>query len=172
MSGGWGTADVGGAWTLNAATRFSVSGGAGRVQDASGSTLTATLPGVSSSATDLHATVSYAAQPDTATYLSFSGRVVGTADYSARLKVLPTGVTQLNLLTGSTVLAASTLPAGTVRAGHHRARPPAGPGHEPDDPAGARLARRDPGADDVDAHGHRLDRRAADRRDRSGSPPT
>ncbi|WP_051639737.1 PKD domain-containing protein [Cellulomonas sp. URHE0023] len=117
VTGGWGSADVGGAWTLTGASRFSVSGGAGRVQAASGSTLTATLAGVSSSATDLTATVSYAAQPDTATYLSFVGRLVGAADYTARLKVLPTGVTQLNLLTGSTVLAASTLPAGTFGPG-------------------------------------------------------
>ncbi|MDM7832105.1 PKD domain-containing protein [Cellulomonas edaphi] len=117
VASGWGTADVGGAWTVNSAARFSVGSGVGRIQVPSGSTLTGALPGVASTATDLHTTVTYAAQPDVTAYLYVTGRLVGSTDYSARLKLLASGSTQLSLLSGSTVLTTTTLPAGTFGPG-------------------------------------------------------
>ncbi|MGY4643376.1 PKD domain-containing protein [Cellulomonas sp. URHB0016] len=106
----WGTADAGGAWTLGGGTSaFSVAGGAGVLQVSPGATLTGTLSGVSSTATDAQATVSLSAVPDNTLYAALSGRVVGTADYAARVKVLVGGGVQLHLVRGGTALAGGTL---------------------------------------------------------------
>ncbi len=55
VTNGWGTADVGGAWSLTGtASAFSVAGGAGVIRHAAaGTQVTATLAGASSADTDL-----------------------------------------------------------------------------------------------------------------------
>ncbi len=110
----WGTADTGGTWTLGGGTTaFSVAGGAGVLQVSPGATLAGTLAGVSSTSTDAQATVSLSGIPDNTLYAALSGRVVGTADYAARIKVLAGGGVQLHLVRSGTALAGGTL-AGVI----------------------------------------------------------
>ncbi|GIG19442.1 hypothetical protein Cch01nite_01660 [Cellulomonas chitinilytica] len=114
----WGPADTGGTWTLGGGTAaFSVAGGAGVLQVAPGATLTGTLAGVSSTSTDAQATVSLSAVPDNTLYAAVSGRVVGSADYAARIKVLAGGGVQLHLVRSGTALAGGTLPGVTLTPG-------------------------------------------------------
>ncbi|GEL94494.1 PKD domain-containing protein [Cellulomonas composti] len=115
---GWGSADVGGAWSVaGSASRYTVNGGAGRITVPPGSTLTATLAGVQSTSADLRIGLWLDRVPDQAAYLTLSGRVVGTADYGARLKILPTGAVQLHATRTGTVLAGGTVPGLTIAAG-------------------------------------------------------
>ena len=83
--GGWGSADVGGPWTLTSAGAFSVSDGAGNLSMAAGSGPSAYLTGVSALDVDLTSEISYD-KPSTSTiYTSMVARRIGTSDY--RLKV-------------------------------------------------------------------------------------
>jgi len=114
----WGAADTGGTWTAGGGTAaFSVASGSGVLQVAPGATLTGTLAAVSSTATDAQATVSLSAIPDNTLYAAVSGRVVGTADYAARVKVLAGGGVQLHLVRGGTALAGGTLAGLTLTPG-------------------------------------------------------
>ena len=118
VSGGWGSATTGGAWTVGGGnTRFSVNGSVGLQSPAIGGTLTATLGGVSSTATDTTVAVSMDTVPTGPVYLTVAGRVVGSATYGARLKLMPTGVVQLHTDRSGTVLAGGTLPDLTLTAG-------------------------------------------------------
>jgi PKD repeat protein len=98
---GFGTADLGGAWTpATTATSFAVSGGSAKVTlKSAGSGPQIYLNGVSSSTTDTRVSVT-TDKPGTGTNgidLSLVGRRVGTADYNAKLRVLSTGAVRLGI---------------------------------------------------------------------------
>ncbi len=115
-TGGWGTADTGGAWTpASGASSFSVAPGAGRVVlAAAGQTRAISLNGVSSADTDLQATFALdKAATGGGTYLTLQGRRVGGDDYRTTARVLADGSVSLSLqkVVGGT---ASTLRTVTV----------------------------------------------------------
>lgn len=100
VSNGWGTADLGGAWTLRGtASRFSVADGAGRMAIPSGTaqTVYADLNGVSSTSTRVDAVFSVDSLVE-AQYVSVVGRRVGSTNYIARLRMQADGGVRLYLL--------------------------------------------------------------------------
>ncbi|SEI02395.1 MULTISPECIES: PKD domain-containing protein [unclassified Leifsonia] len=103
---GWGSADLGGAWTgAGSATAYSVGGGTGQIVGAAGSTKTQLLNTVSSSNTDT--TVQFTTDRTSTgggIFVSALGRVVGTSEYSARVWFQSSNLVQLQLLQGSTAL--------------------------------------------------------------------
>ncbi|KQR53546.1 cell surface protein [Leifsonia sp. Leaf336] len=113
---GWGNADTGGAWTLSGgATSFSTAGGFGQQTVSAGTTKTATLPSVTSTRSDLTVTLSGdSAASGGGLYYSGIGRMVGSADYEARVWVKAGGAVQLQLLQGSTTLSAANITGLTV----------------------------------------------------------
>jgi PKD repeat protein len=116
---GWGSADVGGPWTLaGGSTSFLTGGGFGQQVAGAGQTKTATLGGVSSTNADLQTTISIdKAATGGGAYVSAIGRAVGSAGYEARVLIKSTGVVQLQLLQGATTLQALNLPGITYAAG-------------------------------------------------------
>ena len=122
LTSAWGTADAGGAWTLTGGLpKFAVGSGIGRETIPPGYTVTSTLAAVSSASTDLSFTVGTDRVPDAALYLTAGARLVGTAEYGARIKELPGGAVQLALMRTGTVLAGNTIP-GLVLATGERLR--------------------------------------------------
>lgn len=118
VTGGWGGADTGGAWSVGGgSSRFAVGGGTGQQSPAPGGTVTATLGAVQSTATDVTASVALDRIPSNALYATVSGRVVGSGDYGARVKVLATGAVQLHTERSGTVLTGGTLAGVTLTAG-------------------------------------------------------
>ncbi|MEL4320452.1 PKD domain-containing protein [Leifsonia sp. YIM 134122] len=104
-SSSWGTADVGGPWSLTGgAAAFSVAGGAGKMTPALGYTTTGYLRNVSSTDTDVKVAVSLD-KPATGTgvYASVFGRVVGTTTYGAKLRFYPSGTVTLSATNGPTL---------------------------------------------------------------------
>ncbi len=99
LTGSWGSADTGGAWTVgNTAANYAVAGGAGTMKTAAGSTPTAFLNGVSSRDVDVTASVSYdKLATGGTTYTSLVGRHSGTntagSDYRVKVGVTSTGTT-------------------------------------------------------------------------------
>ncbi|WP_395242993.1 PKD domain-containing protein [Agromyces sp. MMS24-K17] len=126
---GWGTADLGGAWTTSGsvAANYSVAGGVGLLRfTAAGATMNANLVGVSSSATDLVATVS----PDKAasgsgTYLHLTGRRIATVGaYQLKTRLNANGSVEVSIVRvnpsngGDVVIqAATTVPGLNIVAG-------------------------------------------------------
>lgn len=118
ISTGWGAADTGGPWTVGGgSTRFSVGSGTGQQSVPAGSTVTATLGSVVSTSSDVGVSVGFDRVPSGPMYLTFSGRVVGSADYGARVKVLATGAVQLHTERSGTLLTGGTLPGLTLASG-------------------------------------------------------
>jgi len=123
VTGGWGSADTGGAWSLTSgASKFSVSGGTGKVTLAAGQGYTASLPSVSSADTDLTVSVGIdQAATGGGQYVSAIGRLVSTGnDYRAKVRVLSTGVTVYLARTvggTETVLSTTTVSGLTVSPG-------------------------------------------------------
>jgi len=118
---GFGTADVGGAWTTSGtASAFSTSGGAAKMTHASAATTySAFLNAVSSNDTAVVVDYQLAALPTGASeYASVIARKVGAADYRARVVINPAGAVTLQLQQSSTTLAAVatgvTVNAGSV----------------------------------------------------------
>lgn len=114
VASGWGTADTGGAWTVNSTAKLTVTGGVGRVSSNAGSTLTAALPGVSSSSVDTTVTVALDRLPNQYVDLAVQPRVVGTAFYGARIRVNPNGTVGLQNMRGSTALTGAANAGGLV----------------------------------------------------------
>ena len=101
VSSGWGTGELGGAWsTVGSAANFSVAGGVGNQQvSTAGSTVATYLSGVSSTSTDLQVTMSLD-RPATGsgTYTWLQGRrVAAVGDYRAKLHFYSTGVVNLGV---------------------------------------------------------------------------
>ncbi|MEO6531348.1 MAG: PKD domain-containing protein, partial [Specibacter sp.] len=111
VSNGWGSADVGGSWTLTGtAAKFQVTGGLGQVVLPPGSTRIAALKSVSSSATDSQATIALDSVPTGGgNYASMIGREVGTSTYSLKAWVKSNGSVSLVLLRDSTTLNLTTV---------------------------------------------------------------
>ncbi|MCW2900618.1 MAG: cell surface protein, partial [Streptosporangiaceae bacterium] len=124
LTTGFGTADVGGAWTISGATgSTSVSGGLGHLKVATaGASVSAYLNSVSVADVAIQTEFSLAAMPvGGPTYLSLVGRHVGTTDYRAVLRANPTGTVTITLsrfVAGvETKLSAVTMPNLTYTAG-------------------------------------------------------
>ncbi|WP_377639250.1 LamG-like jellyroll fold domain-containing protein [Oryzobacter terrae] len=110
-AGGWGSADVGGAWTHTSAGSFSVSGGVGNLSMAAGSGPSAYLNGVSAQDVDLLAAVRFDKPATTTIYTSMVARRIGTSDY--RVKIRP-GVSSTSLDLVRTISGAETVLASQV----------------------------------------------------------
>ncbi|WP_210480609.1 PKD domain-containing protein [Naasia sp. SYSU D00948] len=119
LASGLGSAEVGGAWTLvGPATRYSVSGGTGRITSNAGSTMRATLESVSSADTEVQVTVSTAqAITGGSHYVSVIGRRIGTDDYRARLVIGTNGAVTLQLQRNGTTLTSGVLTGVTYATG-------------------------------------------------------
>ncbi len=125
VSGGWGSADTGGAWTVTGgAANFSVGAGVGQMRmNTAGATSAANLNGVSSADTEVRVAVALdKAQTGGGTYVSVLGRKVGTAgDYRFRLRYLVGGGVTASLsraVSGTeTALTQVTVPGLTYAAG-------------------------------------------------------
>ncbi|WP_111767663.1 PKD domain-containing protein [Nakamurella deserti] len=106
---GWGTADIGGAWTVTGgASNFTVNGGTGKVRlNAAGSGPTATLG--ATTAADVSTSVSFAmdkAPTGAGLYMSLGARKVGNSEYRATARLLADGSVVVQL--SKTVAGAST----------------------------------------------------------------
>lgn len=110
VTGGWGSAETGGAWVRSGtATNFSVTGGQGRIRMGSaGSGPGVTLPGVSTTAADV--TLSLGADKAATgggTYLTAQPRTMSNGDrYFADVRLLSTGA--VSLILGRAVAGAET----------------------------------------------------------------
>ncbi len=116
VAAGWGPADTGGSWTVQGGTS-SVAGGQGRQTVATGATVTATLTGVSSSATDLTAQIELDAVPNGPVYATVAGRAIGAADYAALARILANGSVELLLTRSGTALSSTALTGVKLTAG-------------------------------------------------------
>jgi hypothetical protein len=98
VSGGWGTATSGTAWSVGTASRFAVSGGVGTVSlTTDGATQRATQPATGTN-NDVVVTVSLARTPTgTGAFISVSPRRTSTGQYVAKVRFLPTGAVSLTL---------------------------------------------------------------------------
>jgi len=112
-AGGWGSADVGGPWTLTSAGSFSVSGGAGPLSIEPGSGPSAYLNGVSATDVDLASALRFDKAATATIYTSMVARRIGTSDYRVKIRCAATS-TSLDLvrtLNGAeTVLASQVVP--------------------------------------------------------------
>ncbi len=123
-AGGWGSADLGGAWTIpTGASRYSVAGGVGRVSLTAGAGTTANLGSVSATNVETRVAVSFdKAATGSGQYASVIGRSVGASgSYQAKLRVLATGAVSLTLVKVSggteTTLSTTTVPGMSYTAG-------------------------------------------------------
>ncbi|WP_447647352.1 PKD domain-containing protein [Microbacterium forte] len=111
VANAWGTADLGGAWTLRGtASRFSVTGGLGKIAlpASAANTLYADLNGVSSANTRVDAVFSVDSLVE-GQYVAVTGRRVGTTNYIARLRLQADGGVKLYLLQDGATAIAPTL---------------------------------------------------------------
>jgi PKD repeat protein len=125
LSGGWGSADTGGSWTVSSAPSFSVAAGAGAIAQAANASPSAYLNGLAG-LTDTDSTVDVAIDKiptgsSGSDYLYLAARRVGTSEYELRARVLSSGSVQVQLIkqtsgTAKGLAGAVTLP-GTYTAG-------------------------------------------------------
>ncbi|MFN8021729.1 MAG: LamG-like jellyroll fold domain-containing protein [Acidimicrobiales bacterium] len=100
VANGFGTADLGGAWTIaGTPANFAVGSGTGRVtMTTPGSSAAATVTGAN---TDTEVRVTVGADKlvtGGSLFTAVTGRRVGTSEYRAKLRVLPTGATELTIV--------------------------------------------------------------------------
>lgn len=117
VTAGWGTAETGGAWTVNSTAKLTVAGGVGRISSNAGSTLTATLPAADTASVDLRTALTLDRIPDRALTLTVTPRQVGGAAYGARLTANANGTFSLQAMRDGTVLAGGAVPGITLTAG-------------------------------------------------------
>jgi PKD repeat protein len=123
VTGGWGSADTGGAWVrAGSATNFSVAGGKGFIRmSAAGSGSAARLSGVASSDTEVQAEIGTdKASTGGGVYLSVEPRVVSSNRYFADVRLLSTGgvsVTLGRVAGGETALQSRTVTGLTHQPG-------------------------------------------------------
>jgi hypothetical protein len=112
VSGGWGTADAGGAWTISGTpSQFSVGGGAGAITLSTSTSQQAMLNGASSANTRLVASFSVDKIAN-AQYISLIGRGVGSSQYLLRVRVAGDGTAQLLVMNGGAAIGGSvTVPS-------------------------------------------------------------
>jgi hypothetical protein len=116
---GWGTADLGGAWTTGAASLFAVNGSVGTMRLTPGSGPSIYLNGVSSNNTDVQVSVS---TDKVATgggiYANVTARRIAAAgEYRAKARLTPTGAIALSIVSVSTTGVETTLKSEVVIAG-------------------------------------------------------
>ncbi|WP_344129431.1 PKD domain-containing protein [Pedococcus bigeumensis] len=122
VTGGWGSAQTGGAWaTTTAASNFNVNGGSGRMQMVAGTGPSAYLSSTSALNADLRTSFSFD-KPGTGggIYASLVGRRAGTSDYRVKVRATATGTTAFLIRTVSgteTLLTTVPLPGVVVSAG-------------------------------------------------------
>jgi PKD repeat protein len=111
-SGGLGTAETGGAWTVaGSASSYSVSGGAAKFSVAGGTNRYAYLTSVSSSDTDLRATAWLTRPSASSAYVGVIGRQVGADSYGVRAVVGSSGAVTLQLQRNTdTILKSAAVP--------------------------------------------------------------
>ncbi|MBC7723892.1 MAG: PKD domain-containing protein [Burkholderiaceae bacterium] len=116
VTGGWATADSGGAWTTSTAANLSVAGGAGLLRVGSaGALVEAYLASVSSTTADVLVSASpQQTVSGSGLYVSVIGRRVGTQDYRARLVIGATGAVNLQLQRSGVTLVATSAGVGYV----------------------------------------------------------
>ncbi|WP_434620286.1 PKD domain-containing protein [Arthrobacter sp. A5] len=119
VGGGLGTTETGGAWTISGAVAdFAVNGSAATVASPAKSNRYAYLNGVSSSDTEVRASIGFNRPTASSIYAGLIGRRVGTASYGARVVVSSTGSVQLNLQRNTdTILKAATISGLTFNSG-------------------------------------------------------
>ncbi|RZI96088.1 MAG: PKD domain-containing protein [Microbacterium sp.] len=104
-SNGWGSATVGGAWTVNSAAAFSVDGSAGLMSLGAGQTRSATLAGVSARDVDARALVGSASVANGGgVHINYQVHKSTAGDYRLKLRISSTGVVTVSLakLVGTT----------------------------------------------------------------------
>jgi large repetitive protein len=125
VSSGFGTADVGGAWSVTGtATRFAVASGVGTMSAAPGTTVRADLLGVQLTSTDVSSTISVNAAPSGGgVYVALVGRrVSSTTDYRLKVRLQAGGAVTAQLVRVSggvetAVQTVTTVPGLTYAAG-------------------------------------------------------
>ena len=122
VANGWGTADVGGDWTLRgAASRFSVADGVGKLSMPAAQTLYADLNSVSATDARVDAVFSVDKLVE-AQYVSVVGRRVGSNNYLVRLRLQADGGVKMYLLQdGNLIGGAYTVPDLTMVPGEQYA---------------------------------------------------
>ncbi len=117
---GWGTADLGGLWTVvGGATNFSVAGSAGKMSAAAGTSRSASLNSILQTSSDMTADVSMDKSPTGGgAMLALIGRRVNsTNDYRAKLKLSATGAVTAQITRTinnvETVIQSATVPGVT-----------------------------------------------------------
>lgn len=103
---GWGSADVGGAWTVSGgAAGYAVANGNGQMITPAAVTRRAVLSTVQSVDTDTSVTFAFSGNiTGTGVYASVIGRRVAADDYRARIWVKPTGAVVLQVMRTGTIL--------------------------------------------------------------------
>jgi PKD repeat protein len=121
VANGFGTTTPGGAWTpTTTATSFAVSGGSAKVTlKAAGSGPQIFLNAISSTTTDTEVsmTTDKAGTGTNGIDLSLVGRRVGTSDYNAKVRLLPTGAVRLGIYKTDSAGTQTAVVAETVIAG-------------------------------------------------------
>jgi PKD repeat protein len=120
VASGWGTADTGGTWTFSgSASNLSVGSGVGMVRLAAGSGPWLALAGVSSSGTDLSATIALdKVATGSGAYVALNGRrVAGVGDYRAKVHYTSNGAVYLSLQRSNAANAETVLVSETQVAG-------------------------------------------------------
>ena len=123
VAGSWGTSDKGGAWSLSAgSSQFSVSGGIARMELKAGDGFEATLPSVSSSATNSTVFVALS-RPATGDgqFISLIGRVKGTSQYMVKIRVGATGQVTAwltRVVDGTATVIAQATPSAVLASGN------------------------------------------------------
>jgi PKD repeat protein len=113
VTGGWGSADVGGAWTTTSTTAFSVANGAGNLAMASGSGASAYLSAVAGRDVDLVTVLRYDKAATGTISTSVVARRVGTSDYRVKVSATAssTSLSLVRTVSGAeTVLASQVVP--------------------------------------------------------------
>ena len=119
VNGGLGTAETGGPWTLSGtASNFAVNGSAATIASPAASNRYAYLDGVSSTDTEVRATISFNRPAASSIYTGLIGRRVGAASYGARVVVNSAGTVSLHLTRSTnTNISAATVSGLTFNSG-------------------------------------------------------
>ena len=120
VTNGWGTADVGGPWTvgIDADSHYSVANGEGKQRiPGAGRTLRMNLAGVSSESTDLRFQVGADKLPSHNLFVRGVVRRVDTAEYAAQVTVRPDGTTELHLNVAGSPVVGGTISGVTLAPG-------------------------------------------------------
>lgn len=123
LAGGWGNADLGGAWTLSGSlSKYSVAGGRGVMTNGAGGSSTVGLPSVSRTETEVAVSIATDKASSAGTqFISVLGRTFATnQDYRAKVQLNANGTVGLYLnrmQSTETVLASQAVPGLTYAVG-------------------------------------------------------